>query len=366
MNVRPFGYHEARRLGFFAALVLATTAGLGVACSSSSNPATPGPPVTAADAEPDDDAQGDDAGPPAKSCDPLEPRAADPEIFIGPMGLKDKLVALIGSAKTSLDVLIYEIDDPDVIAALVAAKKRGVAVRMVIDRNNQGTAKSTLVAAGVEVHDSSSIFPYAHAKSMLIDKSRSVIMSMNMNEYSIMGERNYGAVSTEPGDAEDLSKVFEADFAGTPMNVDLGCSKLLVAPLNARPRILDLISSTKSKLVMSVMYLTDPALLQATLDRAAAGVATRIILADPGWIKGNDVTAQKLAAAKIPVKYMKFLDCHAKLIVSDDRAFVGSENMSANSVDANREVGIIVSNPPSVAPIEKQFEADWLNATVAP
>jgi phosphatidylserine/phosphatidylglycerophosphate/cardiolipin synthase-like enzyme len=354
------------RLGVFAALVLATTAGLGVACSSSSSPAAPGPTAPTADAEPDDDAQVD-AGPrTTKSCDPLTPRAADPEIFIGPTGLKEKLVSLIGSAKTSLDILMYELDDADVISALVAAQKRGVTVRMVLDRNNGGTAKSTLVAGGVAVHDSSSIFPYAHAKSFLIDKTRSVIMSMNMNGYSIQGERNYGAVSTEPGDAEDLSKVFEADFAGTPMGFDLGCSKLLVAPVNARPRILDLISSTKSKLVMSVMYLTDPALLQATLDRAAAGVATRIILADPGWIKGNDATAQKLAAAKIPVKYMKFLDCHAKLVVSDDRAFVGSENMSSNSVDANREVGIIVSNPPSVAPIEKQFEADWSAATVAP
>lgn len=358
MSARPF---------VFAALVLATVAGAAVACSSSTTaPATA--PAPTADAASDDDAQqqGDDASAPTKSCDPIAARAADPEIFIGPTGLKEKLVALVGSAKTSLDVLIYEIDDADVIAALVAAQKRGVAVRMVIDRNNQGTAKATLTAAGIAVHDSSSIFPYAHAKSMLIDKSRSVIMSMNMNSYSIQGERNYGAVSTEPGDAEDLSKVFEADFAGTPTAVELGCSKLLVAPLNARPRILDLITSTKSKLVMSVMYLTDPDLLKATLERAAAGVPTRIILADPGWIKGNDATAKTLADAKIPVKYMKFLDCHAKLIVSDDRAFVGSENMSSNSVDANREVGIIVSNAASVAPIEKQFEADWSNATAAP
>jgi cardiolipin synthase len=356
MSLRPF---------VFAALVLATAAGTAVGCSSSTTaPAAPAPVV---DAQPDDDAlPGDDASVPTKSCDPIEARAADPEIFIGPTGLKEKLVALIGSAKTSLDVLIYEIDDADVIAALVAAQKRGVAVRMVIDRNNQGTAKATLTAAGVAVHDSSTIFPYAHAKSMLIDKTRSVIMSMNMNSYSIQGERNYGAVSAEPGDAEDLSKVFEADFAGTPMSVELGCSKLLVAPLNARPRILDLITSTKSKLIMSVMYLTDPALLKATLDRAAAGVPTRIILADPGWIKGNDATAQTLAAAKIPVKYMKFLDCHAKLIVSDDRAFVGSENMSSNSIDANREVGIIVSNAASVAPIVKQFDTDWSNATSAP
>jgi cardiolipin synthase len=349
----------------FAALVLATGTATAVGCSSSTT--SPAAPAAVADAQPDDDVQSpDDASVPTKSCDPIEARAVDPEIFIGPTGLKEKLVALIGSAKTTLDVLIYEIDDADVIAALVAAQKRGVAVRMVIDRNNQGTAKATLTAGGVAVHDSSSIFPYAHAKSMLIDKTRSVIMSMNMNSYSIQGERNYGAVSTEPGDAEDLAKVFEADFAGTPMSVELGCSKLLVAPLNARPRILDLITSTKSKLVMSVMYLSDPDLLKATLDRAAAGVPTRIILADPGWIKGNDVTAQKLAAAKIPVKYMKFLDCHAKLIVSDDRAFVGSENLSTNSIDANREVGIIVSNAASVVPIEKQFETDWSNATAAP
>ena len=72
------------RLGVFAALVLVTTAGLAAACSSSSSPATAGPPVPAADAEPDEDAEVDAGTVATKSCDPLTPRAADPEISSAP------------------------------------------------------------------------------------------------------------------------------------------------------------------------------------------------------------------------------------------------------------------------------------------
>jgi phosphatidylserine/phosphatidylglycerophosphate/cardiolipin synthase-like enzyme len=50
---------------------------------------------------------------------------------------------------------------------------------------------------------------------------------------------------------------------------------------------------------------------------------------------------------------------HAKVMVVDDRvAFVGSENLSAASLDHNRELGVLISGT-SIRRILHAFSADW-------
>ena len=326
--------------------------------------------MTSSDAGAGDDAgTGDDdasidAGPRPESCDPYEARATTPPLYIGPTGLEDKVVALIAAAKTSIDMMMYEIDEQPIIDALVAAQKRGVAVRFVGDHAENAAAKTTLTAAGVQVHDASAIFPYYHVKVTIIDKARALVGSPNMNSYSMNSERNYAVVDSDWDDLADLQTIFDNDFAGKSTAPDLKCTRLLVSPVNAHQRLLDLVKSAKT-LDLSVMYVTDPQIAQAVKDRLAAGVPVRVLLADPTWIQGNAQSAADLAAAKVPVKYYEKLDLHAKLVVTDKAAFVGSENLSTNSLDQNREVGVIVTNPEPLAAIRKQFETDW-GAGVAP
>jgi cardiolipin synthase len=57
---------------------------------------------------------------------------------------------------------------------------------------------------------------------------------------------------------------------------------------------------------------------------------------------------------------------HAKLILVDtQRAFVGSENFSSVSLDANREVGVIVGDPAVIAQLASVAQGDWSAAQVA-
>lgn len=53
---------------------------------------------------------------------------------------------------------------------------------------------------------------------------------------------------------------------------------------------------------------------------------------------------------------------HAKLIISDGVAFVGSENFSQTALTRNRELGALVFEPASAAKILQQFDADWAAA----
>jgi phosphatidylserine/phosphatidylglycerophosphate/cardiolipin synthase-like enzyme len=51
---------------------------------------------------------------------------------------------------------------------------------------------------------------------------------------------------------------------------------------------------------------------------------------------------------------------HAKTIIADSaRAYVGSENLTANSLDHNREMGILLTDKALVETIERTALADW-------
>ncbi len=56
-----------------------------------------------------------------------------------------KLISLLQTATHTIDIAIYSITHPQIVAAIIAAKSRGVQVRMVVDRQ-QSSGASSLVA----------------------------------------------------------------------------------------------------------------------------------------------------------------------------------------------------------------------------
>jgi phosphatidylserine/phosphatidylglycerophosphate/cardiolipin synthase-like enzyme len=65
--------------------------------------------------------------------------------------------------------------------------------------------------------------------------------------------------------------------------------------------------------------------------------------------------------------FTKTVTLHAKCIIADGKAaYVGSENMTANSLDNNREMGIIVQDPSVVNKLSAVAAEDWRNNPPAP
>src|SRR3712207_9468384 len=72
----------------------------------------------------------------------------------------------------------------------------------------------------------------------------------------------------------------------------------------------------------------------------------------------------QLADAGVEVRLASSLAIHAKLIVADGkRAFIGSQNLSATSLDQNRELGIIVEDPVNLSRLTRTFAIDFRVAT---
>lgn len=316
------------------------------------------------------DAGASDAGPaPETACDPYLPRDPAPEAFIGPTGLEASLLAHIGSAVRGVDILMYQLTVDSFVDALVAAHGRGVAVRVLLDgkQGANASARQRLEAGGVAVRSAPASLEHAHAKVFILDGERAVIMSANLNDYSMYSERNYGVVDRDAEDVADVSAVFETMWKGsTAPPSALACTRLIVSPVNSRSRLLALVNGAEDTLDLEVMYVSDRGFVSAIEQRAAAGVAVRVLLADPAWIDGNRDTALALSAAGIPVKYLKAYEVHAKLILADGVAFVGSQNLSYTSLADNSEVGLLVTEQAPAQAIGTQFEADWAAGVAAP
>ena len=300
------------------------------------------------------------------ACDPYVPRAEAPEVLIGPAGLETRLLDLIAQAQSTVDLLIYEFDRQSFIDALIAAQGRGVRVRVIVDPDvdDNNPTKAQLSAAGIEVKDGPGAFDYYHSKVILVDGRLAVIMSANLVWAHFEITRNYGVIDRDLEDVVDVRRIFEADFGqgGAP---DLACTRLVVSPVNARARLLDLIDGAEQSLSLAQMSLRDDDVVAAVKRRAAAGVEVRVLLPDPGWIPESAEMAQGIAAPGVQVKQFTRYDLHAKLILTEKAAFVGSENMTWTSIEQNREVGVFVTEEPSLQAIAQQFGSDW-DSGVAP
>lgn len=305
--------------------------------------------------------------PDGTGCTALTPRSQPVESFIGPTGLEARMGALIDGAQSTLDIQMYLFTVDALAAKVVAAKKRGVAVRVLLDPDHAGNQNVTpaLTAGGVNWKKAPTLYTFSHAKYLIVDKAQVVIMSANWNVDAMRTERNHGIVDRDIEDIADVQAIFDQDWAlangQPPMLANLACTRLIVSPTNSKVRLVEHINSAKTSLDVEVMYISEVAIRDAIAAAKNRGVDVRLIVNEP-----TDDSVVYLKGLGIPVKTPAPFYLHAKLLIADDVAFVGSVNMSFTSLSKNREVGALVFEPTAFQPIKAQFDADWASSTAVP
>jgi cardiolipin synthase A/B len=301
-----------------------------------------------------------------RACNAFDQRMSAPEVFVGPNGYTAQFKTLIDGAQRSIKVQMYIFTVRELMDALVAAKQRGVNVQVMLDPDHMGNgnARKEFEAAGVQLKDAPAVFEYAHAKYMVIDGIVAAISSGNFNYGATTSERNYGLLTRDADDVGDLTALFDADWTRTTPT--LNCTRLLLSPVNSRTRLVAHIDSAMSNLDLELMYLLDTDIRSAVSRARARGAKVRVILGSDQDAVQNAAAINSLRDDQIPVRVAKTFDMHAKLIIADGVAFVGSENMSYTSLSKNREVGALVFEPTQASVIQAQFDRDWLSEPLAP
>lgn len=191
--------------------------------------------------------------------------------------------------------------------------------------------------------------------------------------------RDFSAVFTDSSIYSTLQRLFEADLKGVSYDVsDLippGMDGVLtVSPKSMNP-ILDFIDSARESIQLQAQYLKVPEMNAALIAAANRGVKVSLTVASVcAFGRPRDSEAKTISAiysafdkAKISTRMFNASNqingkpgyMHAKVMVVDgERAWIGSENGSTQSLTKNREYGVIFDEADWVKSMEKVIAAD--------
>ncbi len=130
-----------------------------------------------------------------------------------------RLVALIQQAKRDIDLEGESLADTLIVEALVAAKRSGKTVRIVLnDRDGttgQDAALVSLRAAQIPVVKVST--PTIHAKAIVVDRARAYIGSQNFTQTALLRNREVGVLTDNATEVAKVATTIDGDFAkGVP------------------------------------------------------------------------------------------------------------------------------------------------------
>ena len=287
------------------------------------------------------------------------------QLIVEPAAGEAPFLAAINGAKTSIDVEMYLITDHPIEQALIAAAKRGVAVKVILDQYPYGLvgdasdAYATLTSGGVNVQYAPSRFVFDHAKTMVVDSTTAFFGSANFTYDGLNANREYDVETTEAATVAAVQSVFDADWNGTEAGQQPR-SHLLLSP-GSESALVSLIQGATRRLDLEEEEAPDANLTSALEAAAKRGVAVHLIEPETSSNRSGPGAYQlaQLAASGVDVSLLKDPYVHAKLIIADRSVEVGSENLSHNSLYDNREVGAIFNKPPFLSDAVAQFNSDW-------
>jgi phosphatidylserine/phosphatidylglycerophosphate/cardiolipin synthase-like enzyme len=275
-------------------------------------------------------------------------------VYVDPGSGTTPLVALIASARHTIDGEVYLLSSRPVLAALEGAAARGVTVQIALEQHPDGggalpkTAYSALAGHKVQVRWTNPAFRFTHAKYLVVDDTSAWIGTMNWTTSAFVRNREFGIRDTDPAVVRQAEAVFTADWAHQPFSGK--ASALVLSPVNARGDIDGLISGARRTLDVYAEEVADSRQEQLLIAAAKRGVKVRVVCTGDG-----DISALRAGGVLVVVKRSPYI--HAKAFIADGSVMY-SENISTTSLDHNREMGLILHDSAAVSAVERVFAQD--------
>jgi phosphatidylserine/phosphatidylglycerophosphate/cardiolipin synthase-like enzyme len=296
--------------------------------------------------------------------------AARYQVIAEPDDAMAAVYRLLGSARSSLDLYMYELVDQHAETVLASLAARGVRVRVVLDRNREGAANAAanafLTGHGVQVRWAPPRFAASHLKAAVVDGRTAAIMTLNLTTRYYPSSRDFAVLDADPADVAAIAQVFDADFTGTA--VTAGPGRTLVWSPGAQAPLAALIASAQSTVAIENEEMSAPTIISALAADARRGVTVTVTMTDsPSWSAA--FATLSAAGAKIRVYHGETpIYIHAKVVAVDaarpgGRVFIGSENFTVASLEHNRELGVIIDTPAPVASVAATVAHDFAGAT---
>ncbi len=266
-------------------------------------------------------------------------------------------------AKTGISLEIYEFTEKDFKQAVKELLEKNVNIKLIMEDKKYQQFKNTFK----DIQNSFSWYTnfqikndkqmettYVHAKFALID-SGFLIQTANLTHSSFATNREYFFYSQHTGVYQSLATIFEKDWKGESIRYKDIHPNLLVCPINCRAILEQLIVSAKSSILIQNQYIEDPRLLGLLGEKIKTLWTWNLHIQLPATDKNKQLQQQWWTAI---LQLIKKPYIHAKMMLIDNQIlYLGSINFSANSMDNNREIWILLTDPKIIKQFRTTFYA---------
>ena len=280
------------------------------------------------------------------------------------------ILAAIASASRTLRVKMFVFSDPTLLKAIIAARRRGVQVRVMLNparrsgvQDNE-TTRTALERADVEVQDANPAFALTHEKSMVVDDVTAFIKSLNWATRNLTETRDYAVVTTRGHEVREIIECFEADWHRQVFEPH-SKSHLVWCPGPGRDRICRFIDEARHRLFIQNERFQDTVIIERLVRASRRGVKVDVMARLPHTLKREKLVEgvgglRIMDDIGIKIHKLKHLKLHGKMLLADGvAAFVGSINFAAGSLDGRRELAIEVRDGDVAHRLHKVAEHDW-------
>jgi len=292
------------------------------------------------------------------------------QLIVLPDDTAKPIVDAIAGASKALNVRMFLFTDATLLQAVLAAHKRGVKVRVMLNparrsgESENDEARKVLTDAGIKVHDSNPAFDLTHQKSMVIDDAVGFVESLNWEPKDLTKTRDYAIVTTHGHEVAEMVSCFDADWEHKDFKPQSD-SPLIWCPNNGRQRVAQFIDATQHTLWLQNERYQDQVIIERLVRAIMRGVKVHILAKPPHSLK-PDKLIEGVGGLRIlqdvgaKVHTLKHLKLHAKMFLADsERAIIGSINIAPGSFDSRRELAIETNDPKAVKRLEKVAQHDW-------
>jgi len=289
------------------------------------------------------------------------------QLYVQPETGHEPILDAINSAQKEILVEVYLLSDKQIINALEHAESRGVDVKVMMEEHPVGSSslnkktQQELSTDGITTEWSDPSFTLTHEKSITIDDSETFILSQNLTASAFSKNREYDVLDTNPTDVTEVRSIFIDDWERESFSPPTD-TNLIESPDNSRAALTTLVNNATTSIDAETEDIDDNQLIQ-DLSEKAKTIPVRLIVPTLSQLSSNQTALQKLTTAGVQVRTISSPYMHAKMILADDdKAYIGSINFSTQSMDDNRELGIILTQQNDLQILQDTFETDWSRA----
>ena len=293
------------------------------------------------------------------------------------------LVSIISRAGKYIHGAFYEVSSLRVLNALAAARKRGVEVKLVTEKQTYGKKMSVLrrfAEAGIEVAtDAGRRGGLMHNKFAVVDgryvwtgsfnptdgdSSRNdnnailidspPLADIYESEFMEMFRDRIFGNRTEPGPFADLRNRYYIKVGDTDINA-------YFSPENNIERIiLQRLRKARISIIFMAFSFTSAGIGEMMIQKAKEGVQVEGIFERRGAGEAHSqYTKMKLEGLAVKLDHYRNLMHHKVIVIDNSRVIMGSYNFSRNANRSNDENVLIIDNKDIAAEYLSEFKRLW-------